>query len=863
MYDWLTDALRDSGQVITASQRLARELAAEFGKQQVAAGQSAWRSPAIHSWHGWLLQLLTTAEPEEPLPARINAYQSRVLWERCIRREISDPLINLSLLVQQSRDSWARLQEFEVPLAKCEQAAHGKDQRIFARAAINYQSILDRERWVDDAGLAGLVSALIKSRRIPLPTTLTLTGFDRYVPQVAAVLDGLRAADTVVAVSPQLTGTHKGDLYAYENDESEFRAAGAWARRELLESPNQSIAIVATGLELEAQKYARLVREGLAPGWQTAVPAHGAAVNVSYGQRLSEYPAIAVALQVLGWLHNDLASVDVATLLRSAVIGKSAIAGRARLELALRQLPDRSWSPAMILRALGNCDDSNESCDWLDRVATVDQLRSEMPVRETPSQWAVAIDRALKAMNWPGDDALDSVTFQVVNRWRELLNDLARLELVTPTMTLAETVGRLQSIATETIFQPEVDGSIVNLLGPLEAAGMRFDKLWIAGLSAAKWPPLGRPSSLVSRTLQRDYGMPDAEPQDTLDYASRVLRRLAASANQFKCSYPMTDGDIEQSESGLLSNIAALSAKPPTDPGWYARTLVDAAQPIVTTNDRVPAVADNEKLSGGAATIQRQFTEPFSAFAFGRLGIRMVPRFVSGLSASLRGTLIHDALSQLYSGRPTRDALRSWTDSDLSRRLAAALRASFARHESSADAVLQQLLELEKQRIDQLLRQALALDSEREDFQIVKTEAPLETMVSGVRIRLRVDRIDELRDGGVIILDYKTGKRRQFLDTDAEPREMQLVVYAMAAEEPVVGLGLFNIDSRAVGIDGAGKTFTPDLEWDESLSRWIGEVREMASEIKQGDVRINRLLSSQLARPLSLLSRIRELHRGL
>ena len=109
-------------------------------------------------------------------------------------------------------------------------------------------------------------------------------------------------------------------------------------------------------------------------------------------------------------------------------------------------------------------------------------------------------------------------------------------------MTFGEVLVRLRTMAAETLFQPESDGAIVQVLGPLEAAGMQFDRLLITGLSAGSWPPPARPLALLSRELQRRFGMPDAEPEDTLDYARRVLTRLFGSAASVEASFALTDG---------------------------------------------------------------------------------------------------------------------------------------------------------------------------------------------------------------------------------------------------------------------------------------------------------------------------------
>jgi len=859
MYDWLNEALQDSSQVVTANRRLARVLTEHYAEQQVASGLSAWRSPAIVSWQDWLQELLTTAELSRTLPTRLNTDQSRVLWERCLRREVSSPLLNIAGLVRQARDAWTRLHDFSVPLDQLDRTAQGRDQRIFASAANNYQSILMRENWIDDAGLAGLAEQLVISGDTALAARITLGGFDRVTPAATRLLKAVRDAGTQTVDIEVTTSEQPGRLVAYENSDAELRAAGAWAREELINNSSQVVAIVASHLDKDADRCARLVRECLVPGWQTAGRKYKAAVNVSYGKRLSSYPAIATALLALRWLRDDIDSRDVSYLLRSAALGQGQLGGRSRLELELRRQPLMNWSPQMILSAFGPRGEREEGPEFLSRIKILNERREGLPARESPSAWATLIDETLQQLNWPGEAVLDSVEFQLINRWRELLNDLARLQLVVPSMTVGEALGRLQTLAAETVFQPESDGALVHLLGPLEAAGLQFDRLWVSGLSAANWPPAGRPSPLISRQLQRDYSMPDADPDDTLAYAGRVLRRLADSTQELVCSFPLTEGDAEQSASGLVTSFVVAADEAGAEPGWYAKQLVTSASPLPVTADPVPPVTNDESVSGGAATIQRQMTEPFSAFAYGRLGVRAVPAITHGLPANLRGSLIHDALFRLYRDLPSRSDIADLSSSDIDIRLPGILKQVFARIESSADPVLRQLLNLEKQRVAMLMRQVIVLDTSRDEFVIQQLEAPLELAIDQVRLRLRIDRIDRLENGEVVVIDYKTGRRRQVLNSSREPDDMQLVAYACGLDDAVAGLAFVNVDSRQVELSGAGRFFTPDLDWDADLQRWKNEIRDAVLDLQKGDVRLNNALPIKTGRFFGLLSRIREL----
>ncbi len=857
MYDWLAGALDDSAQLVTASRRLARVLRQEFGGQQLAAGRTAWRTPQILALPDWLASLLATTTDGHDVPVRITADQGRLIWEQCLRQEIRDPLFNVGRLAHEASDTWTRLCEWRVRLEDCEQEAHGRDKRLFLRAAYRYTATLQAHNWVDRAGLPGLVTEMVSARRIAVPVRVTFAGFDRIVPAVQALLDALAARSCSVAIARPEGTSGSGNLYGFETTMAEMRAAGAWAREQLERAPEQRIAIIVPQLERDASQSLRLVREGLVPGWQNATRAYASAVNVSYGRKLASYPAIAIALLALRWLEHDLSTSEVGMLLRSPLLGLPATDERSRLDLRLRRVPDRAWSPQMLV-GFGQ-GASAAAGDWLERTRRLAGLRRRMPRRHSPTAWAAQFDRILADFSWPGTRTLTSFDLQLVNRWRELLNEFARLELVEPRMTLPEALGRLAALARGIVFQPEAEGEVVQLLGPLEAAGMRFDQLWIAGFSAANWPPPGRPLPLVSRELQRRRGMPDADPHDTLDYARRVVRRLVGSAPKLVVSYALTDGDTDQTVSGLVGELDVTEAPAPADPGWHARNLVGGIQLQCVASEAVPAVQPGEAVVGGALTLQRQRDEPFSAFVYGRLGVRRLDRLSTGLAPNIRGKLIHDALRVLYARRPTSADIADWNEQARTERIAAAVEAAFRPRERHADGVLRRLLALERKRVARLLEGVLEIDRAREPFTVDAVEHDTQAVIGDVPLQLRFDRIDRLDDGGVVILDYKTGRPARLLDRHGEVNDMQLVAYSCALNDPVVGIGLINIDSRAIGIDAAGPAFGAAPGWSATLSRWQSAVRELARELADGDVRMSSRQSAPTSRALGLLSRYGEL----
>ncbi|NNF41425.1 MAG: hypothetical protein HKN64_08590, partial [Woeseiaceae bacterium] len=817
------------------------------------------RSPEIYSWQHWLENTVAKVPKQEVLPTRINAQQSQLLWERCLAKDLPPSGTGFSGLARLSRDTWLRLADWQVPIGEVAGAADNPDQQLFAKVAGRYLGILQREHWVDDAGLAALLADLIATREAPVAGRITFAGFERERPVVTSIKEALSAAGCNVAFSPAGAPATAIKLQCFDDTDAEMRAAGAWARTQFEKAPEARITIVAGKLEQEATRITNLVREGSVPGWQYGPPPLRHFVNVSYGRKLSDFPAIAIALLLLRWLVKDLSAGEVGQLLRTPLLGPPIPGARSRLELRLRQLPDRPWSPAMLSAALGGGDEG-EAAAWQALLARLTQRRRDLQRSASPATWAAYIDEALQESRWPGSDTAASAEFQLLNRWRDLLNDLARLALVSPAMSLATAIRRLELMAADAVFQPESETRALQLVGPLEAAGAEYDAIWISGLTAANWPPPGNPSPLVSRRLQRRYAMPDAEPTDTVNYARQLLQRLAGAAQTVVCSFAATEDDTPQTPSALLAPLGAIEQSPQSDPGWHASSLSQRSMATVVA-DRVPEIGVDERVAGGAGTLQRQLADPITAFIAGRLGVRSLQPQATGLPTLLRGNIIHDALYRLYADKPGSTTIRGWTGAERANRIDKALSLAFVRHEQNTDAVLLELFRMERLRVAGLLRTILAVDLDRNEFSIEAIEQRLDFSEAGVRLELRADRMDRLPDGSLLILDYKTGATKKFLRGDGQPQEIQLVAYACAVDEPVAALALVNIDSRDVSFSGAGHGFGDASDWPNNLAAWKQRVARACAELREGDVRISRAQGVQEARPFNLLSRYTELLR--
>jgi probable DNA repair protein len=864
MYEWLSQAVEKDAWVITANNRLAKTLGEHFNAAQLANGKEVWATPRIRSLDSWLQELLREAAQQEHLPLRISAPAAAIVWENCLRQQSLDQLLSVSALLRESRQAWRRVCDWQVPLRELAAAARNSDEQLFAKSVALYAQKLEKNNWVDDAGLCAVVCDLIAERRIQLPKRVTFAGFDRSVPVHAAFWRSLETAGVLVEQVP--AASHEGSVEVVTANDSaaELRSAGKWARDKLTDNPTQKLAIVVPGLEQNALPFTRYIREGLVPGWQTDDSGSELLLNVSYGQRLAEYPAIHVGLLVLRWVTSALPFKDVSLLLRSPFVANVDPDIRSRVELKLRQWPDKPWSRASIYRVTEGWLEGAAD-DWRSRIGAMDRFAAAEGEKRSPSEWAEHFAACLESIGWPGRHSLSSPEFQLINRWRELLNEFARLQPVLPALVLSKAMELLQTLANDAVYQPQAKIDGVQLLGNLESAGMEFDAVWVAGMEATRWPSVANPSNLIARSIQLKYGMPDASPKDSLVYGRAIFSRLRQCADEVIFSWPQSEDETELMPSPFLTEFSDNGMTEAKDPGWYAASLFYSYKREIMLSDPVPPVAAGERIGGGAYTIQRQRTEPFSAFAQGRLLAGEVRVVEPGISPSLRGNVVHKALQNLYRELPSRAELLEWSDDNLSERIQRAANFGLAGYVEEADPVLRRLLYIEKDRLFQVLRAFITEEKQRPDFIVAGVEMDYVLNLSGLELRLRVDRLDALPDSTVIIMDYKTGAPKVLLDKNRNLSDVQLAVYSFAVPGEIGGLVLTNIDVRKVDYRGAGGNsewaVIAGEDWLDRLCEWKREVSNLAEAIVAGDVRINTSLANDKSRPLALLSRVAELKR--
>jgi hypothetical protein len=203
--------------------------------------------------------------------------------------------------------------------------------------------------------------------------------------------------------------------------------------------------------------------------------------------------------------------------------------------------------------------------------------------KQTPAAWARHFSALLEAAGFPGERALDSGEFQTRAKWHEALGELAKLERISREEPIEVAFARLSQLCRDTLFQPESPSAPIHVLGVLESAGLRFDCLWVTGLTDEVWPMDARPNPFIPVALQKKAGIPQASAETSAALDRRLTEEWLAAAREVIVSFPAKEEDRDLAPSPLIANIPEGTPELPEYPRY--RDLLFKHKHLVTQKD--------------------------------------------------------------------------------------------------------------------------------------------------------------------------------------------------------------------------------------------------------------------------------------
>ncbi len=844
----------------TVNNRLARALLQRHAAAHRAAGEQIWETPRILSWNAWLRGLYDELV-DRGLCARalLDPHQESLLWEDVIAHaERDDPLLDVPACARSARQAWQLLHDWRLPPEVLTDQPEEEAARLLLWMR-RLRGILDREGWLTPAELPGALLAALEQAEAPAPPRrLLLAGFDQFTPVQEVLIERLRAQGcTVEPWSPRPLETTQVRRLPCADTEAECRAAAAWAHARLAHDPAARLAIVSPALSAHRERLVRWLNRWLDPTGLLPGERPSPRFDISLGRPLADWPVVADLLRALRLSGRaELPLAEIGALLRSPFFDGAVEEhpARAALDRLLREEIGRPRLDRRTLLTHARRASGDAACPRLiERLEAVQQVLDALSGPASPNERAGHLLQLFAAWGWPGEPRrLDSAEYQQVERLRQAVSDFSRLARVRRHMTIEQTLERFARLCRDIDYQPRrPTAGRVQVLGVLEAAGQRFDGLWLLGLDDTVWPPAPDPNPLLPVALQRRHDMPHASAARELRFARLLTERLLASAPEVWISHANSDDDRKLAPSPLIAGIAEAAPDFALDDPLGRAAAQGATSPLPLPESLPPAMPPR----GGSRLLADQSACPFRALAHHRLGARPLEEPGLAPSPALLGDMLHRLLEAIWGELGDSEGLARQSDEVLRerlRQLATAIVNELGR--DRPDLFRGPLGALE---VERLSARALEwLDYERRrpaPFRVERREARETPELAGLPLRLRADRVDVLPDGRRIVIDYKTGRNLGRPDWEAERLpEPQVPLYAVHLPE-VAGAVLAHIQPdgerhRFLGCCASDdllprpghneKALTFPEDWPALLDDWRRKLETLAHEVLDGRVDI-------------------------
>jgi DNA helicase-2/ATP-dependent DNA helicase PcrA len=509
-------------------------------------------------------------------------------------------------------------------------------------------------------------------------------------------------------------------------------------------------------------------------------------------------------LACLGAVHS---TADAASLLRVAALpqfGVDAEEFRSALRSAPREDPDRTTLARLLERIKGGPL----------VLATLRQTREA--IARSAAKSHAALQLIVRSFGFDSASAPLQALQEFVKKWEE--------KALTQTGDVGELLDYLEHFreARGTIPLPSRDGEdAVRLMTVHAAKGLEFPHVFIIRANPGSFPgQYKEPLVAFPPELRHPDSVSEADSKCLHDQEERRLFYVAMTRARDSLTIyaKQGSGKTDKTPAGLLRDVlkdpslrrwlrqrkarefqTELFAQPTPPPPAASRTVEWLSRPPLFPLTHLSATAvERYQTCPLQFKLEREWKIPTQVPAAMQYGAAMHRVLRTYFDAVRQGrALSEDQLIELFRADLRQGALDDRYQHEL----------------------------YERQGIQQL-RDFLALARGSPAPRVLHTEEVFEVRIGTATVVGRIDRIDDLGDGRVAIVDYKTGKPRSQEDAD---RSLQLSIYALAAKEKwgyeADSLVFYNLEENSSISTSRGRMHLEEAR---------ATVQEVAAQIQDG-----------------------------
>jgi len=832
--------------------------------------------PNLQSWDSWIRELWAEHAhvqfSQKTVPQVLSSLEIRELWESLITRwndeqEDGNKLINPDAVARFAAKGLDSCILYGINSKDITQDTI--EQKNFILWCGSMQARLNVLRAILPSQQQSLVTKWITSGTIKVgnisfygfvsPNALQKSAFEYLHTQTASNMISM----------PSVTSTTSSKTFQTRGDE--IAACANWVREKMEQDNTQQIGILVPELVRYHADILRIFDNTLIPtSMFRPLENNQRPYRISLGTPVTERPLVKTLLSLL-FMHpgKKIDFEDMSVLLRNPFIGgfKSEFIRRAKLEAKFRSDSSTviSWKHVNSLINLHMLN-GEECSHWCEDIATRWNAFTEMYelwpskdqslqdivnfIKKTYEIWGLS-ERAQFS------DTDKEIAEMLLNEDKGWLSNFSHLRHGNELYTLQQGLHKLHTLLKEVNFQPASGQGTITVLSEYEAADLPFDAIWVLGLTNDAWPQAPSPNPFIDKELLAEQGVPHASFQQEHDYATDMTKRMTQQACEVTFSCPLSDEGRLKMPSHLIGDLTELTPEADLDDPYtkFSQEMQALSERILIDDSHAPAFAIDTKAQGGTSLIRDQAHCPFKAFVSHRLGVKPLPEQEVGLTAAIRGEVLHDCLDKFWRDTKNHAALCTHIENmTLNKKISEVIGKSMNFYEKRyPDIFTEAIIRVEHDRLlPSISFWMTSYEHQREPFEKVITEQKKNIEINGLQLSVKVDHIDTtISDGTLNIADNKSGEATPSVWFDENRLlEPQVPLYARVLSESNEKIGSVVFKSFKNGKMGnkgiaaqanVARGIKPvgEIKIKEAIDIWTVQIDELAAEFRNGEARVD------------------------
>ena len=615
------------------------------------------------------------------------------------------------------------------------------------------------------------------------------------------------------------------DNFAFMDQESELRAIVKWAKKTSGNYPEKQIGIVVPNLnELQHKVKSTFDLEFAS----SLLEVHKKPYNISLGISLSEYPLIKHLISILR-LSDQYVNGNVETEILKKVTTSPYISG------AISEQNNRALINNKILQLSKTKIINNEIISFCKDCPLLKEIF--LKLNRVKFSKKITLEQSLDLMNsfmliwgFTSDRNLSSSEYQVYEKYQVeslVLNKLSNFHNLN---TFSDTLKILIAHLNAVIFQPQSGPANIHILGSLEAEGLFFDFAWVSSMTSSFLPGKIKMPLFIPPKTSIENSLPGTSFELITKESKSTLKNLKNLSKNLIFSYSTTSDSREQLPTPYLLFKDSTQIQD-------LRLIPREMELIEDFN--APKIK-NLEIKKGVKSLQDQMGCQFKGFA-NRLNFTESSDPSIGLSKLEQGNIIHNILDRFFNEVQSSSDLKQLSDNTLDDLI-----------DAHSETALREIPESnfknnEKERVKRVIKKYIDLEKDREFFEVIKTESETKVEIDGLKFSTRIDRMDRLKDGSKLIIDYKTGKNIGLSKLINQPLEQaQLPIYAITNEVSGVAFATINpqncqfkaITKNKHDLPMSSQSINRMPEWKKQVSDWKEELVKASQQFQNGNAKV-------------------------